>query len=150
MLYDTLRADMQSAMKNKEEVRLRTLRLVLSACTNVLVEMGKKPTEKLDDGEIVLVVKRLVKQRREAAAQFRAAGQEERAVSEDAERAVLESYLPAGMSEEEVRAVVERVQQKLGVSEKKDRGLLMKTVMGELQGKADGSVVAGAVDAVLV
>ena len=149
MLHNTLHGAMVEAMKAKDAVRLGTLRLVLTACTNTLIENGKRPTEKLEDDEVIKVLKRLVKQRRESAEQYRAAGQEERAAAEDAERAVLEEYLPAEMSEEGVRAVVKRIQQELGVSEKKDTGLLMKAVMKELQGKIDGSIAAKIVGEVL-
>lgn len=149
MLHDTLREDMQVAMREKADVRLRTLRLVLSACTNALVEAGKKPNESLDDDSVVRVLKRLVKQRQESAEQYRGAGREEQAASEDEERAVLEAYLPEELSEDEIRSVVLRVQQSSGFSEKKDTGALMKLVMQELQGKADGSLVARVVASVL-
>lgn len=142
MLCETLRDDVVKAMKARDSVRLGTLRLALAACTNALIDAGKKPTETLEDEETVSVLKRLVKQRRESAEQYRVVGQEERASAEDAERVILEEYLPEEMSEEEVRSVVLRVQKELGVSEKKDTGLLMKTVMKELQGKVDGSVAA--------
>ena len=149
MLHETLRKDMVEAMKAKDAVRLNTLRLTLTACTDVLVQVGRKPDEKLEDAEVVAVLKRLVKQRRESAVQYRDAGRGERAVAEDTEREILEGYLPDEMSEEEVRSVVERVQQELSVSQKKDTGLLMKSVMKELQGRADGSVVAKIVAEVL-
>ena len=149
MLHETLRKDMVEAMKAKDAVRLSTLRLTLTACTDVLVQVGRKPDEKLEDAEVVSVLKRLVKQRRESAVQYRDAGQEERAVAEDTEQEILEGYLPDEMSAEEVRSVVERVQQDLGVSQRKDTGLLMKDVMKELHGKADGSVVAKIVAEVL-
>ena len=140
---------MVEAMKAKDAVRLNTLRLTLTACTDVLVQVGRKPDEKLEDAEVVAVLKRLVKQRRESAVQYRDAGRGERAVAEDTEREILEGYLPDEMSEEEVRSVVERVQQELSVSQRKDTGLLMKSVMKELHGKADGSVVAKIVAEVL-
>lgn len=140
---------MQAAMKAKDFVRLNTLRLALTACTNALIEARKKPDEKLEDTEVVTVLKRLVKQRKESATQYREVNQEERAVAEDVERKILEEYLPAEMPEEEVRSVVTRVQQELGVSEEKDTGVLMKAVMKKLQGKVDGSVAAKIVGEVL-
>ena len=140
---------MRAAMKSGDAVRLQTLRLALAGCTNMLVEMKKRPNDELGDDEVIKVMKRLVKQRNEAAAQYRAAEQEERAKAEDAERAVLESYLPSEMPEEEVRAIVLRVRDELNVSDKKDKGRLMKAVMQELKGKADGSVIAGIVEEAL-
>ena len=149
MLHDTLRTNMQEAMKAKDAVRLGTLRMALTACTNELVKQGKRPNEKLEDDAVLAVLKRLVKQRKESAEQYRAASQEERATTEDAERAVLENYLPEEMSEEEVRKVVLQKQQELGVTEKKDTGTLMKAVMGDLKGQADGTVVSKIVGEVL-
>ena len=149
MLHENLQKDMRSAMKEGDTLRLGTLRLAAAACTNELISSGKKPTDVLDDEQVVTVVRRLVKQRSESAAQYRAAGQEERATAEDKERVVLESYLPPEMSEDEVRAIVARVCDEIGVSEKKDKGLLMKTAMREMKGKAGGSVVAKIVDEVL-
>ena len=149
MLHDTLRKDMQAAMKAKDSVRLGTLRMLLTDCTNALVAEGKKPDEHLDDDAVVSVVKRLVKQRKESAEQYRAAQQEERAAAEDAERVVLEQYLPPEMSEEDIRAIVTKQQQALGVTEKKDTGTLMKAVMGELKGQADGATVSRIVGEIL-
>ena len=149
MLHETLRKDMQSAMKAKDTMRLETLRMALSACTNELVEQGKKPDEKLEDDAVVQVLKRLVKQRKEAAEQYRNAEQEERAQAEEAEEAVLKEYLPPEMSEEEIKTIVAKKQQELGVSEKKDIGTLMQAVMKEVKGKADGSTVAKIVGEIL-
>lgn len=149
MLLDTLRNDMRAAMKAKDAVPLGTLRMALTDCTNALVAQGKKPDEHLDDDAVVAVLRRLIKQRKESAEQYRAAHQEERAAAEDAERAVLEQYLPPEMSEEDIRAIVTKKQQELGVTEKKDTGTLMKAVMGELKGQADGAVVSRIVGEIL-
>ena len=149
MLHETLRNDMQSAMKAKDTVRLETLRMALTACTNALVEQGKKPNERLEDDATTQVLKRLVKQRKESAEQYRNANQEERAKAEEAEQAVLKEYLPQEMPEEEIRAIVTGKQQELGVTEKKDTGALMQAVMKEIQGKADGTTVAKIVAEVL-
>lgn len=136
-------------MKAKDTVRLETLRMALTACTNALVEQGKKPNEKLEYDTVVQVLKRLVKQRKESAEQYRNAGQEERAKAEEAEQAVIKEYLPPEMTEEEIKAIVTKKQQELGVSEKKDTGTLMQAVMKEMKGKADGSTVAKIVGEVL-
>ena len=149
MLLDTLRNDMRTAMKAQDAVPLGTLRMALTDCTNALVAEGKKPNEDLEDAAVVAVLQRLVKQRKESAEQYRAANQEERAAAEDAERAVLEQYLPPEMSEEDIRVIVTKKQQELGVTEKKDTGTLMKAVMGELKGQADGAMVAKVVGQIL-
>ncbi len=150
MLYDTLKSDMREAMRARDAVRLQTLRLAVAACTNALVEKKMKPTEALDDTEVIAVLKRQVKQRNEAAEQYRVAGQEKQAAAEEAERAVLETYLPPETAEEDIRRIVEETKQELGVSEKKNQGLLMKGVMSKLQGQADGSKVAKIVGELLV
>ena len=99
--------------------------------------------------ETIKVLKRLVKQRKESAEQYRKADRDTQADAEDAERAVLESYLPEEMSEEDIRAVVMRIRKDMNISEKKDKGSLMKATVAELRGRADGSTVARVVDAVL-
>ena len=142
MLHDTLRENMQKAMKAREVVRLGTLRMALAACTNTLIEQGKKPDEKLKDDGTISVIKRLVKQRKESAEHYRAANQEDRAKAEDEERTILEEYLPPEMSEDEIKAIVAKKQQELEMFEKKDTGTLMKAVMQELKGQADGATVS--------
>ena len=149
MLYEKIRADMQEAMKKRDTIRLDTLRLTLTALTNEMVASGKKPTDIPDDETILTILKRLVKQRKESATLYREAQQNERAEQEDAERVVLESYLPPEMSEEEVQATVSRIQQEMGISEKKDMGTLMKAAMQEMQGKVDGAVVSKIVNSLL-
>lgn len=149
MLHETLRKDMQDAMKARDTVRLETLRMTLAACTNTLIEQGKKPGDLLEDGATVQTLKRLVKQRKESAEQYRNANQEGRAKAEDAEQAILKEYLPPEMPEEEIRAIVTNKQQETGVIEKKDTRTLMQAVMKEVQGKADGSTVAKIVGEVL-
>ena len=142
MLHTTIRDDMQRAMKEKDQVRLNTLRLVLAACTETLVANRRKPTELLNDDETVAVLRKIAKQRRESADQYRSAGDGDRAAAEDAERAVIEPYLPPSLSEEDIRAAVCRHKESLGVSEKKDTGRLIKEVMREIGDRADGSEVA--------
>ena len=142
MLHDTLRDDMRTAMKSGDDVRLRTLRLAVSACTNALVEKKMKPSDMLDDESVVAVLRRLVKQREESAAQYRSAGRDTAADDEDGERAVLESYLPPGMSDDEVRAVVKEVLDSMGDTDAKNRGTVMKAVMERLRGRVSGSVAA--------
>ena len=133
---------MRAAMKSKDAVRLRTLRLAVSACTNALVEKKMKPSDTLDDADVIAVLRRLVKQREESAAHYRTAGQNDRADDEDAERAVLESHLPPEMSEEEIRSVVAEVLDSMGDTDTKNQGAVMKAVMRRLRGSASGSVVA--------
>ena len=149
MLYDELRLAMQRAMKERQPVRLQSLRLALAACTEELVAKGMKPTETLEDSAVEAVLRRLVKQRHESAVQYRSADHEERAAAEDEERAVLESFLPAAMDEEEVRTITLQVVADLGASGEGDFGRVMKEVMRQVQGRADGSVVSRVVRDIL-
>ena len=149
MMHAKLRTDMQKAMKAGDAVRLQTLRLALSACTSALVEQKKKPTDIVEDTIVVAVLRRMLKQRDEAAMHYRNAGQEERASAEEAEREILKEYLPTEMTEEEVRVFVVALLKEMNISEKKDRGILMKAVMQKLQGRVNGSVVSGVLDSVL-
>ena len=142
MLHTTLQTDMQQAMKDQDKVRLNTLRLALAACTEELVASKRKPVDRLSDEETIAVLRRVVKQRKESAERYRSANYSDRAAAEDAERAVLESYLPSMLSEEDVHSVVLQHKKRLGVSEKKDIGQLIQSVMAELGDRADGSAVA--------
>ena len=137
---------MQAAMKEKNQVKLDTLRGLLAGFTNELVANKRQSTEALPDDMAVAVIRREVKKRKEAADAFTKGGRAESAAKEEAERAILEAYLPEMMSEEEVRAAVLKKKDELGVTDKKDAGMLMGRVMKELQGKADGAIVKAVVD----
>ena len=130
---------MVQAMKAKDQMQLNTIRGALTSCTNFLVEKGKKPDDQLTDEEVTTILKRLTKQRKESALQYRNAGDETRAAQEDKEREILEAYLPEEMPEEEVRKKVQEIKAK---TNEMDRGKLIGAVMQELKGKADGAVVA--------
>jgi len=146
MLQQKIRADMQSAMKEKDSVKLNTLRGLIAGFTNELVAQKRQPTEEIPDVMAEAVIRREVKKRREAADAFRLGGRTESAILEDIERMILEAYLPEMMSEEEVRKIVEQKKSDLGVTDKKDAGILMGRVMKDLQGKADGITVKKVVD----
>lgn len=137
---------MQSAMKEKDQVKLNTLRGLLAGFTNELVANKKLPTDEVTDEMVLTVIRREVKKRKEAAEAFKAGGREESANKEVAERMILEAYLPAMMSEEEVRKIILQRKEDLGVTDKKSAGILMGRIMKELAGKADGGMVKTIVD----
>ena len=128
-------------MKAKDTVRLSTLRGLLSAFINELVAEGRKPSEILSDDEALAVTKRAVKQRRDSIEQFRSGGREDLASKEEAEMKILEIYLPAQMSREDIRKVVLAKKEEMGVSDKSKMRILMSAVMKELKNKADGKDV---------
>jgi uncharacterized protein YqeY len=146
MLYDTLREDIKAAMRAKDSERLTTLRSVTSAFTNELVAQKKKPSDPVDDELALTVITRLAKQRKDAAEQFRSGGRPELAESEERELAILQEYLPAQMSMEEIKAAVEAKKAELGISESSEANKLMGMMMKDLKGHADGNDVKKAVD----
>ncbi len=146
-ISEQIRAELKDAMIAKDAVKLTTLRGLLSAFTNELVTLGRKPQDALTDEEVITVIKRAVKQRKDSIEQFTNGGRSDLADSEKAELAILEVYLPAQMSKEEIAKVVEAKKIELGVTDKTGAGMLMSACMKELKGKADGSDVKAVVDA---
>lgn len=146
MLYDTIKEDIKVAMRAKDSERLTTLRSITSAFTNELVAQKKKPSEAVDDEMALAVVTRLAKQRKDAAEQFRNGGRPELAESEERELAILQEYLPAQMSMDEIKAAVEAKKGELGISESSEANKLMGMMMKDLKGRADGNDVKKAVD----
>lgn len=149
MLHQQFKADLKDAMLKKDSLRLQVIRGLLSSFTNELVAKSKKPSEELADYEVLAVISKAVKQRKDSIDQFTSGGRPELAEDEKKELEILASYLPAQMSEDEVRVVVEKKKAELNVADKSRAGLLMKSVMAELKGKADGSIVKKVVDEVL-
>jgi uncharacterized protein YqeY len=133
---DQITADLKEAMKARDQVRLDTLRSVLSAFTYKRVEAGHDPT---DDEQLALVQK-LVKQRNDSIAEFGKAGRTELVEKETRERDILQKYLPEQKSADEVRAIVREA---IGgiPAEGRNQGAAMKAVMPLLKGLADGNVV---------
>ncbi len=145
-LHEDIKAQLKEAMKAKEEVRLRTVRGMLTAFTNELVSSGKTPQDWLDDDTTMAVIKRLAKQRKESITQFEAAGRNELAAPEKEELAVLETYLPTLMSQDEIRPLAEAKKAELGVDDKAKMGMLVGALMKDLNGKADGGDVKEVVE----
>lgn len=128
-------------MKAKDAVTLRTVRSIMTACTNELVATGKTPQDQLDDAGTLAVIKRLAKQRKESIVQYEAAGRPELAAPEKEELVVLESYLPTLMTQEQIRPIAEAKKAELGIDDKAKLGVLVGAVMKELAGQADGGDV---------
>ena len=140
-LHEDIKNSLKDAMKEKDEVRLRTVRSMLTAFTNELVANGKTPQAWLDDDTTMNVIKRLSKQRKESITQFEAAGRDELAVPEKEELAVLETYLPQMMTQDEIRPLAEAKKVELGVDDKAKMGMLVGALMKDLNGQADGGDV---------
>ena len=148
-MHPQIKSTLKEAMMAKDEVRLSVIRGLLSAFTNELVSKGKTPQDILGDEEVMAVISREAKKRKDSIQQFEGAGRPELAVSEKAELAILESYLPAQMSMEEITAFVAAKKAELGITDKTQVVELIRPVMAELKGKADGKLVKEAVDAAL-
>jgi uncharacterized protein YqeY len=148
-LHEELKNSLKEALKAKDDVKLRTVRSMLTAFTNELVATGKKPQDMLDNDGALAVIKRLSKQRKESITQYEAANRPELAEAEKAELVVLESYLPQMMSREEIRPIAEAKKAALGVTDKSKIGILIGAVMKETAGKADGGDVNAVVEELL-
>lgn len=133
----------------KDAVKLSVIRGLLSAFTNELVSKSRTPSDMLADDEVMTVISREAKKRKDSIQQFEAANRPELAAPEKEELAILESYLPAQMSKEEIVAFVAAKKAELGITDKSQTVDLIKAVMPELKGKADGKLVKEAVDAAL-
>lgn len=146
-LQQQLKVEATDALKKREKLRLSVLRGVLSACTNELVSQKRKPSEELSDEDVLSVIKRLVKQRKESIEQFEKGGRKELADRERSELAILQAYLPETMKREEIEKIAYAKKNELGINNKGDMGKLMKELMKELSGKADGKDVKSVVEA---
>jgi uncharacterized protein YqeY len=142
-LKDRLRADLSSAMRARDQVRLRTLRMALTSITNE--EVSGASARELSDDEIVKVLTREAKKRREAAEAFDAAGRTEQASAERAEGEVLAGYLPRQLSDAEVSQLVAAAIADTGATGMPAMGKVMKVVTPQVAGRADGSRVAAEV-----
>ncbi len=140
MLMDTIRADLTTAMKAKDALRLRSLRAIIAAVQEV--EVGGKQVVKLDDAGVLKVIAAQVKRRVEAAEAFDAGDRPEKAAAERDEIEVLETYLPQGLSDDELATLVASVLATNELTEKAQMGAAMKAVNAEVAGRADGRKVA--------
>ena len=145
-LFASIKAQIKEAMLAKDTTRLSVMRNLSAACVNELVTKGRMPQDTLNDEETIAVIRRQVKQRKDAIEQFIAGGRQDLADTEQAELTYLEVLLPALMSEEDVKKHVDAKKAELGITDKKDVGRLMAEIMKDLKGKADGMVVKKAVD----
>jgi uncharacterized protein YqeY len=142
-LKDRLRADLNAAMRARDQVRMRTLRMALTSITNE--EVAGAAARDLTDDEVLNVLTREARKRREAAEAFSAAGRDDQAIAERAEGDVLAGYLPAQLSDDEVAALVAAAIAETGATGMPGLGLVMKTVTPRVAGRADGARVAAEV-----
>jgi uncharacterized protein YqeY len=142
-LKERLRADLNAAMRARDQVRMRTLRMALTSITNE--EVAGASARDLTDDEVLKVLTREARKRREAAEAFSAAGRSDQAAAERAEGDVLAGYLPAQLSDDELAALVDAAIAETGASDMAGMGPVMKTVTPRVAGRADGARVAAEV-----
>jgi uncharacterized protein YqeY len=136
-LKERLAREMREAMKGREKIRLSALRLLTASVKNREVELGHP----LSDEEFQEVARREVKRRREAIEAYEGAGRPDRAAQEREEQRVLEAYLPAGLSDADVAALIQEAVEATGATGPGDVGKVMGYVMGKAKGRVDGHAV---------
>ena len=141
MLRDSIANDMREGMKSRDQSRVGTLRMLMASVKNVEVER----LHELSDDEVLEVIAREAKRRRESIDAFAKGGRSDLVDKETAELAVLEAYLPDRLSETELAALVDQAIADTGASSPKQMGEVMKALMPKLRGRADGSQVSALV-----
>jgi uncharacterized protein YqeY len=137
-LKERLDEDLKAAMRAKEQLRMDTIRGLKSAIKYREIEIMKS----LGDAEVLGVVASEIKRRRDSVEQYRAGNRQDLVDKEEAEIAVLQAYLPAQLGEAELRAKVDEVVKRVGAQGPKDMGAVMKALLPEVQGRAEGKVVS--------
>ncbi|MBY9079435.1 GatB/YqeY domain-containing protein [Paenibacillus sp. HN-1] len=140
-LSERLNEDMKQAMKSKDKFKLSTIRMVRSTIKNLEIDLKRT----LDDNEVLDILSREIKQRKDALQEFEKAGRDELAASNKAEIEIIQEYLPEQLSEEEIKVIVQQTIQETGASSKTDMGKVMSALMPKVKGRADGKLVNQAV-----
>lgn len=142
-IKDRLTADMKNAMRSGDKERLATIRLVLAAVKQVEVDQRIE----LEDADLLAILDKMSKQRRDSIEQFEQAGRTDLAEKEQAELAIISEFLPAALSEEEINELVKQAIQETSASSMKDMGSVMAILKPQLQGRADMASVSQLVKA---
>ncbi|OGI58168.1 hypothetical protein A3C60_00970 [Candidatus Nomurabacteria bacterium RIFCSPHIGHO2_02_FULL_37_45] len=146
MLHEQIKSGIKEAMLSKDIVRLETLRAMVAGFTNELVSKGRKPNEMLSDEEVLLVITRLTKQRKDSIEQYKKGQRDDLVKEETAQLKILEIYLPKMMERSEIEKIAQAKKEELSINDATKKGLLMSALMKDLKGKADGGVVKEVVD----
>mgnify|MGYP001770664091 FL=1 len=137
-LFKKLQEEMKAAMKSGDKDRLSTIRMLISEIKKVQIDSKKE----LSDEEIISILQKYVKQRKEAYQQYSQAGREDLANKELKEIEVVQEFLPQPLSEEEISKIVEETIKEVGATSVKDMGKVVKAVMEKVKGRAEGAVVS--------
>ena len=136
-LKDQIQQDIKQAMKDKDKVKLSTLRLLMSEIKNKEIDAGGE----LEEGDILSIIQKAAKQRKESIEQYKKGGRDELAAKEERELDILSAYLPKQLSQEELEAIIREAIEKCGATSPKEMGKVMKEVMPAVKGRADGKEV---------
>ena len=146
-LKETLKSDLTEAIRSSDKVVSGTIRMVLTAITNE--EVSGKEARVLTEDEIITVLSREAKKRREAAEEFAKANRPDKSAEEKAEGEVIARYLPAQLTEDDVKKIIASAIAATGAAGPADMGKVMGAIKGQIAGKADGSIVSSLVKAAL-
>jgi uncharacterized protein YqeY len=146
-LKEKLQNDLTDAMRARDEIRASTIRMILTSIKNE--EVAGKEARELNDAEMITVLSREAKKRREAAEAFDQAGAKDRADRERAEGVVIGEYLPKQLTEDEIKSLIAAAMAETGASTPAQMGLVMKSLQPKIAGKADGGLVSSLVKAAL-
>jgi uncharacterized protein len=141
MLKTRIQDDVKAAMKAKDKARLTTLRLITAAIKQREVDERIE----LDDKQVLAVLEKMLKQRRDSITQYEGAGRQELADQEKSEVAIIEAYMPEGLSDEEIAAMVDAAVSESGAASVRDMGKVMGLLKPKMQGRADMGQVSGLV-----
>ncbi len=144
-LKKKLEKDLREALRNKDERRKATIRLALAAIKNAEISKGKE----LDESEVIGVLSKEAKLRRESAEQFAEGGRDDLVAQEEEDLSILMEYLPAQLSQGEIEARAREVIEEVGATDLAQMGDVMRVLMPQLKGKADGQVVSDTVKGIL-
>lgn len=150
MISADIREKLKDAMRAKDQVALDTYRGLISAFTNELVAQGKTPQDEVSDDIALVVIKKTIKQRKDAISQFEAGGRQDLADADKAQLALLATFEPAMMSESDIRAIAIAKKAELAIEDKSKLGILVGAVMKATAGNADGQLVKKVVEELFV
>ena len=146
MLHEQIKNNIKEAMLAKNTTLLETLRSMLAGFTNELVAKNRKPNEVLLDADALTVINRLAKQRKDSIEQYKKGNRQDLVNEEEAQLAILETYLPKLMEKSEIEKIAKNKKEELGITDSTKKGMLMQALMKELKGKVDGGMVKEVVD----
>ncbi len=146
MLHEEIKGEIKKAMMAKDTVRLEVMRGLVTAFMNELVATNRTPQDMLTDEEVIKVITRASKQRKDSIEQFTKGGRMDLVDEEKPQLAILEAYLPKLMDKSEVEVIAKAKKDELAITDPTKKGMLMSAVMKDLKGKADGTIVKEVVD----